>query len=116
MMILSPAKTLNLTPMEDTERQLHGLSVTEPNCNPQYTNTLASILKSKSTNQLSKLLGTSPKLSQTVKQYWEEFELEPEKAKERKPALFAFDGPAYKGIDVESCTHSTLSYLQSNLR
>ena len=69
-MILSPAKTLNLTPLEDTERQrqLHGLSVTEPNCNPEYTNTLASILKSKSTNQLSKLLGTSAKLSQTVKQ------------------------------------------------
>ena len=66
LMILSPAKTLNLTPLE--EEHLHGLSFTEPSCNPENTKLLATILKSKSTDQLSKLLGTSAKLSQTVKE------------------------------------------------
>lgn len=32
------------------------------------------------------------------------------------PAAFAFDGPAYKGLDVQSCSPQSLQYLQSNLR
>lgn len=33
-----------------------------------------------------------------------------------KPAVFAFDGPAYKGIEASSCDETTIHYMQSNLR
>jgi cytoplasmic iron level regulating protein YaaA (DUF328/UPF0246 family) len=33
-----------------------------------------------------------------------------------KPAIFSFDGPAYKGIGPSTCDPNTLQYMQANLR
>jgi len=111
MMILSPAKTLDLSPFTTS------LS-TEPSCDQVKTDIIANAMKSKTGEKLSSLLGLSAKLTKSVKKYWSEYELDSSTrdSDERKPAVYAFSGPAFKGLDVSTCSPEVLSYIQSYLR
>ncbi len=52
------------------------------------------------------------------KKYYQRFETDSSKRSQNEqiPASFAFDGPAYKGLDAKTCRPKSLLYLQQNLR
>ena len=128
-MILSPAKTLDLTPLppEDLPDGID-IHISRPSCNEMNAKTqlLANILKSKNQKQLKDMLKVSDKISASVKSYYNSFrtqnnDSESDKDKDKdqtnfKPAVFSFDGPAFKGIHPSSCDSNTLHYMQTHLR
>jgi cytoplasmic iron level regulating protein YaaA (DUF328/UPF0246 family) len=63
MMILSPAKTLNLNSFNS---ELVEVDSTEPSCNTEFTNQLAGILKKKNKKDLKSMLNISDKLTSSV--------------------------------------------------
>ena len=118
---MSPAKTLDLTPIP-----LEDLETTRPACDAPKTLQLAQILKSKTRKQLKDFLKVSDKISESVKNYYDAFEMmnndeqnenddEDEQAN-MNPAVFSFDGPAFKGINPSTCDSNTINYMQANLR
>uniref|UniRef100_A0A7S3PX88 Uncharacterized protein n=1 Tax=Chaetoceros debilis TaxID=122233 RepID=A0A7S3PX88_9STRA len=117
MMILSPAKTLDLNKFVGIPE--NALKLTYPSCDTEKTKLLAGILKSKSQKELKTLLKISDKIATKVKEYFDEYKLDVHDRMECdsvKPAVFTFDGPAYKGIQASSCDETTMHYMQSNLR
>lgn len=145
--ILSPAKTLDTTDKHSTTTtktttlgQQPILPWTRPTtCDVSKTNQLIRVLKPHSASSLSKLLGISANLSAVAHEYWSSMELYPEdeevnedesssssffrpnkenKKNHPKPCIFAFQGAAYQGLDVESLlpNKKTLEYLQDTLR
>mmetsp|Transcript_17674 Transcript_17674/g.23576 ORF Transcript_17674/g.23576 Transcript_17674/m.23576 type:complete len:332 (+) Transcript_17674:3-998(+) len=113
MMILSPAKTLDLTPYDENN---DFPSLTTPSCDSAKTSIVASSMKKRKKADLTKLLSISAKLGDTAYQYWSDFDLENKNNPSSKPAMFAFDGPAYKALSATTCSPSIASYLQNNLR
>jgi len=75
-------------------------------------------MKDKDKKKLSDILNISSNLAETAYQYWRDFELNPKQIKHSrtKPALYAFSGAAYQGLNVSTCTKEEIGYLQSNLR
>ncbi len=63
MMILSPAKTLNLDALD---QESLAVETTRPSCDSEKTNALAKILKEKSKNDLKSLLKISDNLATSV--------------------------------------------------
>ena len=61
LMILSPAKTLDLSPIDSLS-----LELTTPDCDSDKTKQVAGIIKKKKKIQLPKVLGISPKLAETA--------------------------------------------------
>lgn len=115
MMILSPAKTLDLSPMDHA--RLKALPATTlPDCSPERTLEIAEAMKRRNQDQLGKLLGISKNLSKTAAGYWGEFAKHDAKASQLKPCIFAFSGAAYQGLKAEECSDAAISYLQDNLR
>jgi cytoplasmic iron level regulating protein YaaA (DUF328/UPF0246 family) len=121
LMILSPAKTLNLAPME---RDLP-IPWTSPTCSDENTKEVMAIMKThaKNSTKLSKLLGISASLTETAKTYWDEMTEEdnPQDNKStsnpnRKPCGFAFSGAAYQGLQMDTLSKPALEYLQNSLR
>eukprot|EP00557_Chaetoceros_sp_GSL56_P005410 CAMPEP_0176491334 /NCGR_PEP_ID=MMETSP0200_2-20121128/8374_1 /TAXON_ID=947934 /ORGANISM="Chaetoceros sp., Strain GSL56" /LENGTH=308 /DNA_ID=CAMNT_0017888751 /DNA_START=1344 /DNA_END=2267 /DNA_ORIENTATION=- len=119
-MILSPAKTLDLSPLQSDVLSGIESNLSEPSCDLAKTRQLAEILQSKSQNELKKLLNVSDKISSTVKEYYGNFDMYRKTGdglrNNLKPAIFSFDGPAFKGIHPSTCSRNTLQYMQTNLR
>lgn len=129
-MILSPAKTLDLSDLVLVQPS----SSSRPSCDIMKTRQLADILKSKSKKQLKDLLKVSDNISSTVKDYYDAFALdhvdvlldEASKTKDdnatsknnqkSKSAVFSFDGPAFKGINPSTCDSDSIQYMQAYLR
>lgn len=116
MMILSPAKTLDLQPFKSTSSSFP--LTTRPSCDDEKTKLLATVMKAQSEKALGKLLGISAKLGETAHQYYKDFQLDPSNRNdaEVKPAVFAFSGAAYKGLQALTCSDDTMNYMQTNLR
>lgn len=127
ILILSPAKTLDLS--EVSLSSIVSDHTSYPSCELDKTGQLVDILKSKSQKQLKDMLGISDKISSSVKKYYEEFDvsfLKKGESKEKdedkkisslvKPAIYSFDGAAYKGIDSTSCNDDTILHMQNCLR
>merc|ERR1719356_783190 len=112
MMILSPAKTLDLTPFvapsSDAFPQL-----STPDCDVAKSNMVASEMKKQSKKDLEKLLSISSNLATMSHGYWSNFGTS--KAI-NKPAIYAFSGAAYQGLDIATCSVAAVNYLQNNLR
>jgi cytoplasmic iron level regulating protein YaaA (DUF328/UPF0246 family) len=105
MMILSPAKTLDLSPF-------HGsLSTSLPSCDVTKTQHIVHVMKSRSEKELTKLLGISASLGKTAASYWQNFDVN-----NSKPSIYTFTGVAYKGLRIEECSDDAVLYLQENLR
>ncbi len=126
ILILSPAKTLDLTPLNSIQSKYEP---TIPNCNKALTKDVANAMKRhvrKGKTHVSKLLGVSANIAATACQYWNNYShdnIKDDKDDEaeviRKPAIFTFSGAAYQGLDINNglCENeNAMEYLQSSLR
>jgi len=129
MMILSPAKTLDLTPLNapketnnndlhehddgddgDGDKRTTPLQWTDPSCNTVKTNTIAEAMKHRTqSKELESLLGISSNIAKTALEYWKNFQLDVTKVQTNqcKPAIYAFSGPAFQGVDIHTLLDST---------
>ena len=135
MMILSPAKTLDLTPLSTEATTAIVLAkATQPNsCNhPEKTRAIARAMKQKSPSELMKLLGISKTIGTTAFEYWKDFQVhdnksdvktanekendDEEEGGDGKPCIFCFSGIAYQGLQSSTCSAKELQWLQKSLR
>jgi uncharacterized protein len=105
--IISPAKTLDSTPIKSEAWTL-------PRLLPQ-TKALVSIMKKKKPGDLMELMDISEKLAvlnyQRYKQFSPEYTIENSHA-----AIFTFKGEVYLGLKAETLTTSEVKYAQDHLR
>jgi uncharacterized protein len=114
MMILSPAKTLDLSPLAPGA----GACWTIPECSPATTVAVAMALRQLSPAQLKTKLKISDKLAATAHSYWRDFGDSHQTAavSPNKPCLLVYSGAAYQGLDAPSLTIAAGDYLQDRLR
>lgn len=105
--LLSPAKIMSL--QTHSYWSMH----TQPEL-IDYAKKLQFVLKEYSPSELESLLNISPKLSRENWERIQEWNPNPSKA-ECIQAIFAFKGEVYRGLDAESLSNSSLTYLQNNL-
>ncbi|MBW8522476.1 peroxide stress protein YaaA [Chryseobacterium chendengshani] len=106
--ITSPAKLMNIENSTDFLRST----------TPKFINGAAfihSFLKNKSPKYLSELMDISTKLADENWERNQKWNSKP-KAKESAPALFAFTGEVYRGLDAQSLDKKAVDYLQKNYR
>jgi len=106
--ITSPAKLMNVENSTDLLRST----------TPKFIEEAAfiqSFLKHKSPKYLSELMEISPKLAD---ENWERNQKWKDKptAKESAPAMFAFTGEVYRGLDAKTLDKNAIDYLQKNYR
>lgn len=134
LMILSPAKTLDLTPLEEEEIvMVKNVEITQPDCHVEQTQHIAHCMKQRTPSELAKLLGLSTHLAQTAAGYWKAYDDDHDHDEEKyqsplasppnnphaKPCIFTFSGAAYQGLDIHTCcdnNSAVLSYMQTSLR
>ncbi len=105
---ISPAKTL------DFETEWHDKNCTEaPLLN--HSKELVSILKKSKPEDLQKLMGISEKLATLNAERFGTWTIPMPKNK-TKPALRAFKGDVYVGIDIDTLKQKEINYLQKNLK
>lgn len=76
---------------------------------------IQSYLKEKSPKYLSELMEISPKLADENWERNQRWKSKPT-AKESAPALFAFAGEVYRGLDAKTLDKDAVDYLQKNYR
>lgn len=107
-LITSPAKLMNITNSTDL------LKSTSPKF-IKDAEFIQSYLKEKSPKYLSELMEISPKLADENWQRNQDWKANP-KPKESCPALYAFTGEVYRGIDAKTLDQKAVDYLQKNYR
>ena len=125
IMVLSPAKTLDLTELDTREFANSAVNASTISklskqydtgkCDPAKTTMVWNQMRTKTEGELKKLLKLSDKLARTAKDFWAEFTIENEDEGAFHPAIFTFSGPAFQGLSPSTCDTDTLSYLASNL-
>ena len=110
MMILSPAKSLDLSPWKDAS-----LQPSQADCDPSKTQEVAQLMKKRKEGELGKLLGISANLAKTAKDYWNDFDPAAD-TPSSKPCIYAFSGAAYQGLQIHECDEAAVSYMQKCLR
>jgi uncharacterized protein len=121
LMIISPAKTFNLSPV-DRAFESDYLVYTQPDCCIVKTIAIARSMKRMSKAELSKVLKLSPSLTATTKEYWSSFQIEvmnnltTQQPTHCKPCIYMYSGAAYQGISIADCDVHTVLYMQENLR
>ena len=106
--VISPAKSLNF------ESQLPTKTFTEPQFLKE-ANTIQKTLKKQKPKQLMDLMSISEKLADLNwerNQAWET----PFTAENARPAIFAFDGEVYNGLDAYTIPADKIDDLQNKLR
>lgn len=106
--VISPAKSLNF------EKELPTEIYTEPQFLKQATS-IQRILKKKKPKVLSQLMDISDKLAELNWQRNQDWNV-PFTKENARPAVFAFDGDVYHGLDVYSLPTAKLDDLQDKLR
>lgn len=108
IIVLSPAKSL------DFESPLK----TDKNSQPRFTDEsekLVSILKKKSVRQLKSMMNISEDLAQLNADRFQSWKL-PLKPPAARPAVFAFTGDVYQGLEAKQFTEKQLDFAQDHLR
>jgi cytoplasmic iron level regulating protein YaaA (DUF328/UPF0246 family) len=105
---LSPAKTLNF------DFETNGLAVTPPRFEADTAELLTTCRKL-SVAQLRKLMGISQSLAELGHERFQTMEI-PFTANNSKPAVLAFQGDAYRGLDAASLNKRDLAWSQRHLR
>ncbi|MEJ2602926.1 MAG: peroxide stress protein YaaA [Gammaproteobacteria bacterium] len=108
IIVLSPAKTL------DFESPLS----TEKHSSPRFrkdAGRLVEILRGKSEKEISSLMNLSPKLAKLNVERYRQF-ADRETPATARPALLAFKGDVYQGLDAGSFSSRDLNYAQDHLR
>ncbi len=106
--VTSPAKLMNIEYSTDLLRST----------TPKFIHDsefIQSFLKEKSPKFLQELMEISPKLADENWQRNQNWKSNP-KPKESCPALFAFVGEVYRGLDAKTLDKPALDYLQKNYR
>lgn len=106
--ITSPAKLMNIS--NSTEF----LKPSKPTF-IQEAALIQSYLKEKSPKFLSELMEISPKLAEENWERNQNWKANPT-AKESAPAMFAFTGEVYRGLDANTLSKEAVDYLQKNYR
>lgn len=106
--VTSPAKLMN------TENSTDLLRSTSPKFIDDAT-FIHSFLKPKSPKYLSELMEISPKLADENWERNQKWKAKPT-AKESAPAMFAFTGEVYRGLDAKTLDKKAVDYLQKNYR
>jgi uncharacterized protein len=122
-MILSPAKTLDLSTLSSSIfLNNDNLPFTLPDCSLEKTAAIARIMKNMSKNELARALKLSPALAELTHTFYRDFQIEyildgttnlPEST---KPCIFTYSGAAFQGIQINDCDVDTIKYMQENLR
>jgi cytoplasmic iron level regulating protein YaaA (DUF328/UPF0246 family) len=107
-LVLSPAKSLNF------ESPLPNTHYTEAIFLPQ-SKRINKLLKSKSARSLSKLMSISDALGQLNHQRNQEWEL-PFNPDNARPAVYAFNGDVYRGLDAYTIPDDKMEKLQNTVR
>lgn len=92
LIVLSPAKSL------DEERPVTVRRSTQPRL-LDHTAALAEVMATKTPDDLERLMSISPALATLNHQRFQDFEL-PLTKRNARPAIFAFDGDVYTGMDA----------------
>ncbi len=108
LILLSPAKTLDLTPAE------RDLPATKPVFHSDAKQ-LAAVAKELSPRQIAKLMKVSDKLAEVAHGYFQEWK-QKWNAKSAKQAVLTFRGDVYQGLDADNLSDSELEYAQDRLR
>ena len=106
--VISPAKSLNY------ESQLPITTYTEP-IFLSKSETIQKTLKKKKPKQLMELMDISEKLAELNWQRNQEWSV-PFSPENARPAVYAFDGDVYTGLDVYSLSTEKVAVLQEKLR
>lgn len=106
--IISPAKTL------DFETNIDGFAFSQPELTA-YSQQLIDICKQFSPAELGSLMSISDKLASLNVARFAQWQVE-HNEQNAKPALFAFKGDVYTGLDAESLSHTQVEYAQQHLR
>ena len=106
--ITSPAKLMN------TENASEFLKPTTPGFIEDAA-FIHSHLKDKTPKYLSDLMEISPKLADENWERNQKWNAKP-KTKESAPAMFAFTGEVYRGLDAKTLDQKAVTYLQKNYR
>lgn len=106
--LLSPAKSL------DYESKLPTDQFTEPVFIKEATK-LNGVLEKKSKKQLTNLMGISEKLAELNYQRYKEFST-PFNTANARPAVYAFSGDVYVGLDAYAIPQKKIMHLQETVR
>ena len=106
--LISPAKSL------DFESKIDSLNYTKP-VFLNNTSEINSVLKQKTPSDLMKLQGISQKLSDLNWKRNNDFN-ENHNDSNSRPAIFAFNGDVYSGIDIKTLSKDKIYDLQKSLR
>ena len=107
-LVISPAKSLNYESELPT-------SLNTQSCFLSEAQQLNSLLKKKSAKTLSELMHISPNLGQLNYERNQEWAV-PFTAHNARPAIYAFNGDVYRGIDAYTIPESKLETLQHSVR
>ena len=105
LVVLSPAKTLDLSACAVAA----GIKASTPGM-LTAAHQLLPALQSKSRAELRSLFGVSDAIATLNHERFRDFHSLP-----TKPAVFAFDGPAYKGLSATTLSVSQRDYCQQHL-
>jgi len=106
--VISPAKSLDFESKLPTEKYSEASFLKE-------AKNINGLLKKQSPNELSKLMKISDKLSELNWQRNQDWKL-PFTNKNARPAVFAFNGDVYTGLDAYNLPKDKIEGLQSSLR
>jgi len=106
--IISPAKTLDF----DTQIEFRDFSSPEL---LKFSSELVEILKKESPKELCKLMGISVKLGELNAERYKQWH-QPFTEKNARPAILAFKGDVYLGLEAESLNRKDLDFAQKRLR
>ncbi len=108
LILLSPAKKMNLAPME------RSVEASQPRMNTQ-AQTLAKIAKQQSPADLKSLMRISDDLANLNAERFQAFALNG-RSNSAKPAIFTFDGDVYWGLDAKTFSDDDLDFAQDHVR
>ena len=107
IIVISPAKNLDFDSKYDFE-------VTKPRL-LKFTNELISNLKNKSIQDIEKLMSISTSLATLNAQRFHNFKTNPS-SEHTQPAIFAFNGDVYQGLQASSFNSKKMEFAQKHLR
>ena len=112
LILLSPAKTLDFeTPLP---KPAQDLELTRPALMSRAAE-LVKVLQPMTTTDLETLMGISPKLASLNAERFSQWSARP-KSSAVRPAVFAFNGDVYEGLQASSLTKAQLEDAQRRLR
>ena len=106
--LLSPAKSLNLTSTLPVDHNTQS-------CFREEAKFINSILKQKTPSELAELMNISSTIAELNYERNQSWTL-PFTKKNSRPAVYAFSGDVYKGLDPYSIDAKNIDFLQSSVR